>query len=99
MLEDYHVKPSTIDRVRSSWLAPQIESYLEWLQAHGYSRLVLYRRLQLLSHFAEFAQKKGCIDTARVRPRDGLSERILDRRGIVIESVLSNPLTREGELT
>ena len=43
MLEDYYVKPSTIDRVRSSWLAPQIESYLEWLQAHGYSRLVVYR--------------------------------------------------------
>jgi len=64
MLEDYYVKPSTIDRVRSSWLAPQIESYLEWLQAHGYSRLVVYRRLPLLFHFAEFAQKKGCGDVA-----------------------------------
>jgi len=64
MLEDYYVKPSTIDRVRSSWLAPQIESYLEWLQAHGYSRLVVYRRLPLLFHFAEFAQKKGCRDVA-----------------------------------
>ena len=50
MLEDYYVKPSTIDRVRSSWLAPQIESYLEWLQAHGYSRLVVYRRLPLFFH-------------------------------------------------
>jgi integrase/recombinase XerD len=64
MLEDYYVKPSTIDRVRSSWLAPQIESYLEWLQAHGYSRLVVYRRLPLLFHVAEFAQKKGCRDVA-----------------------------------
>src|SRR5216684_7476045 len=64
MLEDYYVKPSTIDRVRSSWLAPQIESYLEWLQAHGYSRLVVYRRLPLLFHFAEFAQKRGCRDIA-----------------------------------
>jgi site-specific recombinase XerD len=64
MLEDYYVKPSTIDRVRSSWLAPQIENYLEWLQAHGYSRLVVYRRLPLLFHFAEFAQKKGCRDIA-----------------------------------
>jgi integrase/recombinase XerD len=64
MLEDYYVKPSTIDRVRSSWLAPQIESYLEWLQAHAYSRLVVYRRLPLLFHFADFAQKKGCRDIA-----------------------------------
>jgi integrase/recombinase XerD len=44
MLEDYYVKPSTVDRVRASWLAPQIESYLEWLESHRYSRLVVYRR-------------------------------------------------------
>ena len=68
MLEDYYVRPSTIDRVRSSWLAPQIESYLEWLQAHGYSRLVVYRRLPLLFHFADFAQKKGCRDIASCKP-------------------------------
>ena len=64
MLEDHYVNPSTVDRVRSSWLAPQIESYLEWLQAQGYSRFVVYRRLPLLFHFAEFAQKKGCRDIA-----------------------------------
>ncbi len=45
MLEDYYVKPSTVDRVRANWLAPQIESYLEWLESHRYSRLVLYRGL------------------------------------------------------
>jgi hypothetical protein len=64
MLEDYYVKPSTVDRVRASWLAPQIENYLEWLESHRYSRLVVYRRLPLLFHFAEFAQKKGCKDVA-----------------------------------
>jgi hypothetical protein len=64
MLEDYYVKPSTIDRIRGSWLAPQIESYLEWLEAHGYSRLVVYRHLPLLFHFAEFTEKKGCSDIA-----------------------------------
>jgi integrase/recombinase XerD len=67
MLEDYYVKPSTIDRIRGSWLAPQIESYLEWLEANGYSRLVVYRRLPLLFHFAEFAEKKGCRDSASCR--------------------------------
>src|SRR6202030_1877221 len=64
MLEDYYVKPSTVDRVRASWLAPQIESYLEWLESHRYSHLVVYRRLPLLFHFAEFVQKKGCKDVA-----------------------------------
>ena len=39
MLEDYYVKPATVDRVRASWLAPQIESYLEWLESHRYSHL------------------------------------------------------------
>jgi integrase/recombinase XerD len=68
MLEDYYVKPSTVDRVRASWLAPQIESYLEWLESHRYSRLVVYRRLPLLFHFAEFAQKKGCKDVASCKP-------------------------------
>src|SRR3974390_347890 len=64
MLEDYYVKPSTVDRVRASWLAPQIESYLEWLEFHRYSRLVVYRRLPVLFHFEEFVQKKGCKDIA-----------------------------------
>jgi integrase/recombinase XerD len=64
MFEDYYVKPSTSDRIRASWLAPQIESYWEWLQAHGFSRLVVYRRLPLLFHFGEFAQKKECRDIA-----------------------------------
>ena len=64
MLEDYYVRPSTLDRIRASWLAPQIGSYLEWLEGHGYSRLVVYRRLPLLFHFAEFSQKKGCRDIA-----------------------------------
>jgi hypothetical protein len=33
MLEDYYVKASTVDGVRAGWLAPQIESFLERLQA------------------------------------------------------------------
>jgi integrase/recombinase XerD len=68
MLEDYYVKPLTIDRIRASWLAPQVESYLDWLQAHRYFRLVVYRRLPLLFHFAEFVQKKGCTDIASCEP-------------------------------
>lgn len=29
MLERYFVKPATVDRTRISWLAPQIERYVE----------------------------------------------------------------------
>jgi len=31
MLEQYFVKPATIDRVRGSWIATGIETYLAWL--------------------------------------------------------------------
>ena len=35
MLDQYFVKPSTIDRIRACWLAPQIERYVEWMRAEG----------------------------------------------------------------
>lgn len=59
MLEHYFVKPSTIDRIRGSWFGPQIESYVEWMEVHGYARPTVLRRVPLLFHFAEFARKKG----------------------------------------
>ena len=64
MLEHYFVKPSTIDRIRGSWLGSHIESYVDWLEAHGYARPTVVRRVPLLFHFAEFAQKNGCTDIA-----------------------------------
>ena len=60
MLEHYFVKPSTIDRIRGSWLGSQIESYVEWMEVHGYARPTVLRRVPLLFHFAEFVKKRGC---------------------------------------
>jgi hypothetical protein len=31
MLEQYFVKPETVDRVRASWLGEAIERYVAWL--------------------------------------------------------------------
>jgi integrase/recombinase XerD len=64
MLEHYFVKPSTIDKIRGSWLSSQIESYVEWMEVHGYARPTVLRRVPLLFHFAEFAQKRGCTEIA-----------------------------------
>lgn len=64
MLEHFFVKPATIDRIRNSWLGSQIDSYLEWLEANGYARPTILRRLLHLYHFAVFAQKRGCTDVA-----------------------------------
>ena len=64
MLEHYYVKPSTIDRIRVSWLGSQIENYLGWMEANGHSSRTVFRRLPRLFCFAEFAEKKGCTDVA-----------------------------------
>lgn len=62
MLEQYFVKPSTVDRIRASWLAPQIERYVEWMQAQGYADRNVFRRVPLLCHFADFARQHGAND-------------------------------------
>jgi integrase/recombinase XerD len=64
MLEHYFVRPSTIDRLRGSWLGSQIEGYVEWMEAHAYSPRTVFLRVPRLFHFADFAQKRGCRDTA-----------------------------------
>jgi integrase/recombinase XerD len=64
MLEHYYAKPSTIDRIRDSWLGSQIESYVGWMEANGYSSRTVFRRMARLFSFAEFAQKRGCTDIA-----------------------------------
>jgi site-specific recombinase XerD len=64
MLEHYYVKPSTIDRIRNSWLGPQIDRYVEWMEGKGYGRPTVLRRVSHLYPFAVFAQKRGCTEIA-----------------------------------
>lgn len=62
MLERYFVKPSTVDRIRASWLAPEIERYVEWMDLQGYAIRNIYHRVPMLCRFAEFAQQHGSTD-------------------------------------
>ena len=62
MLERYFVKPSTVDRIRGSWLAPEIERYVEWMASQGYAVRNVYRRVPILCNFAEFAKLHGSTD-------------------------------------
>jgi integrase/recombinase XerD len=62
MIERYFVKPSTVDRIRGSWLAPEIERYVEWMASHGYAVRNFYRRVPILCQFAEFAKLHGSTD-------------------------------------
>ena len=53
MLEQYFLRPTTVDRIRSNWLAPQIEQYVEWMHAQKYGQRNITRRVALLCHFAD----------------------------------------------
>jgi hypothetical protein len=64
MLEQYFLRPSTVDRIRSNWFAPQIEKYVEWMHAQKYAPHNITRRVEVLCHFADFARTKGATDLA-----------------------------------
>ena len=62
MLEQYFAKPSTIDRIRANWLAPQIEQYVDWLDSNHYAPRNVHRRVPILCHFGEFVRQRGEAD-------------------------------------
>lgn len=59
MLETYFVKPATVDRIRASWIAPEIERYVDWLAEHGYRARNVHARVPVLVAFGEFARGRG----------------------------------------
>jgi hypothetical protein len=59
MLEEYFIKPSTIDRLRSSWIAPEIEAYVVWLANEGFSTKCVWRRVPIVFAFGEFGRSRG----------------------------------------
>lgn len=59
MLEQYYLKPATIDRIRASWLGPQIEGYVKWMHDNGYAARNVFRRVPIVCQFAEFASARG----------------------------------------
>lgn len=59
MLEQYFIKPATIDRLHGSWVAAEIEAYLAWLVSHGYRAKSIWRRVPIAFAFGEFARGRG----------------------------------------
>src|SRR5216684_3215207 len=64
MLEQYFLRPTTVDRIRSNWLAPQIAQYVEWMYAQKYAECSITHRIAILCHFADFARTHGVTDLA-----------------------------------
>ncbi len=66
MLEQYYVRPVTVDRIRTSWIAPAIEQYVGWLAERRYSHRTVLRRIPLLVAFGEFAKARGAAEVSQL---------------------------------
>lgn len=90
MLEKYFAKPSTIERIRARWLAPQIEQYVEWMQVNGYADHNVVRRVPYLCQFADFTERRGItnLNAAVAQVEEFASDWVARYRA----SVVSKPL-------
>lgn len=59
MLEDYFVRPRTVDRIRALWLGPAIEQYVEWLTQQQAATSTVKATVQRLIRFNDFALSRG----------------------------------------
>jgi len=59
MLEQYFIRPQTLDRIRASWVGKAIEEYVTWLAERGYAARNVSRRVPILVQFGEFAGARG----------------------------------------
>ena len=59
MLNRYFIRPTTIDRIRASWIGDPIERYVVWLGEQGYAARNVFVRVPILLRFGEFAQGTG----------------------------------------
>ncbi len=64
MLEQFFVKPSTVDRFRASWIGAEIEAHVVWLAEHGYGLKSVWRRVPTLYAFGEHARTNGAASVA-----------------------------------
>lgn len=58
MLENYYVRPASVDRIRASWIAPAIEQYVNWMAEHRYTPRSVLHRVPVLMEFGEFAKTR-----------------------------------------
>ena len=59
MLNRYFIRPTTVDRIRSSWIGESIERYVAWLAEQNYAARNVFFRVPVLVHFGEFARESG----------------------------------------
>jgi integrase/recombinase XerD len=59
VLNRYFIRPTTVDRIRASWIGDAIERYVVWLGEQSYAARNVFVRVPILVRFGEFAQGAG----------------------------------------
>ena len=59
MLEQYFIRPDTVDRIRSSWIGEAVERYVSWLTERRYAVRSVVRRVPIVVRFGDFAREHG----------------------------------------
>lgn len=59
MLNRYFIRPTTVDRIRASWIGEGIERYVVWLTEQHYAARNVFFRVPVLVRFGEFARTFG----------------------------------------
>ena len=48
MLNRYFIRPTTVDRIRASWIGDAIERYVAWLAEQSYAARNVFARVPIL---------------------------------------------------
>jgi site-specific recombinase XerD len=68
VLDRYFIRPTTVDRIRSSWIGEAIERYVNWLTEQNYAARSIFIRVPLLIRFGESAQRAGATTLTDLPP-------------------------------
>lgn len=67
-LARFYARPQTVDRILAGWLGSQIDGYVEWAAAQGYTARTIYRQVPVVVSFSEFARAQGALQVSDLPP-------------------------------
>ena len=59
MLDRYFIRPTTIDRIRASWIGDAIDRYVGWLTDRNCAARTVFFRVPVLVRFGESGSLRG----------------------------------------
>jgi integrase/recombinase XerD len=66
VLQQYFIRPTTVDRIRASWIGDGIERYVTWMTERGNAPACVGTRVPILMQFGEFARQRGATDLSQL---------------------------------